>query len=354
MRRLLPMIVAVFAVGTAQAQSHWAKVPVPVYNPTHFAQGVYRHWALPQALEFSAHSAALTVSVQALCDAPAAAVAKRLDAARLAWRASVLSWDGLSAVAIGPLIERRSQRQIDFNPTRPALIAKAIEAAPADDLAMERVGTPAKGLPALEWLLWQQPLPPGSTACAYAAQVAADIAREAAALSAAFRQAADRDWDDEPAAAAAMSEIVNQWIGGIERLRWAQLEKPLKSASARRPVYARALSAGSAASWCAQWQSLRRLGVFSADAVPSPGAALVPLESYLRGKGRNTVADALVRTSGRVDAAFKVLQGAARRPPTAAHVQGASTQLAALKRVAESEMAPALQVSIGFSDADGD
>ena len=354
MRRLLSAIVAVLAVGTAQAQSNWAKVPVPVYNPTHFVQGVYRHWALPQALEFSARSAALTSSVQALCDAPAADAAQRLEAARLGWRASVLSWDGLSAVAIGPLIERRSQRQIDFTPTRPALIAKAIAAAPADEVAMERVGTPAKGLPALEWLLWEQPLPPGSAACAYAVQVAADVAREATALSTAFQQAADRDWSDEPAAVAAMSEIVNQWIGGIERLRWAQLEKPLKSAAAQRPIYARAESDSSAASWSAQWQSLRRLSVFSADAVPTPGAALVPLETFLRGKGRNTVADALVGSSRHVDASFKTLQAAARRPPTAAHVQAASTQLGALKRVAESDLAPALQVSIGFSDADGD
>lgn len=363
MRRLIGVLRAVthavawaglFAAGAVHAQSNWSKVPVPIYDPTDFVQGVYRHWAAPQAVDFATRSAALTSAVQAICDAPARAAAARLDAARTAWRASAVAWDRLSAVAIGPLIERRSQRQIDFTPTRPALIAKAIDAAPADASAMERIGTPAKGLPALEWLLWKQPLPPGSPACGYAVQVSADIAREADALSAAYRQGADNAWDDEPAAVAAMSEIVNQWIGGIERLRWAQLEKPLKSASSGTPAYPRGESGSSAASWVAQWQSLRRLGVLGSDIAPTPGAALVPLESYLRGHGLNTVADALVRASARVEVAVQALGAAARRPPAASRVLAASAQLSVLKRVAEVDLAPALQVSIGFSDADGD
>lgn len=342
------------AAGAASAQSNWSKVPVPVYNPTHFVQGVYRHWAAPQAVDFAARSAALTPAVQLWCEAPATDAAVRLDAARSAWRASAVSWDRLSAIAIGPLVERRSQRQIDFTPTRPALIARAIDVAPADEAAMERVGTPAKGLPALEWLLWKQPLPSGTPACRYAVQVAADIAREADALSAAYRQAADRAWDDEPEAVAAMGEIVNQWIGGVERLRWAQLEKPLKSAESGKPAYPRGESGSSAASWVAQWQSLRRLGVLNADTAPPPGAALVPLETYLRGRGHNTVAHALVQASAQVDAAFQALGAEARRLPAPSRVLTASARLGALKRVAELDLAPALQVGIGFSDADGD
>lgn len=339
---------------TAQAQSNWSKVPVPVYNPTHFVQGVYRHQVAPQANEFARRSAELTPAVQALCDAAPRDAAVRLGAARAGWRASVVAWDRLAAVAIGPVVERRSQRQIDFSPTRPALIAKAIDAAPADATAMERVGTPAKGLPALEWLLWKQPPAPNSAACAYTVQVAADIAREADALQAAYRLSADSPWDDEPAAVAAMSEIVNQWVGGVERLRWAQLDKPLKSAGSAPPAYPRGDAGASAASWAAQWQSLRSLAVLDAGAAPVPGEALVPLESYLRGKGRNGVADALVRASAQVDVAFKALAAGSARAPNASRVMAASAALAALKRVAEVDLAPALQVSIGFSDADGD
>jgi uncharacterized protein len=47
---------------------------------------------------------------------------------------------------------------------------------------MELIGTPAKGLPALEWLLWVKPIQPASAECRYAVQVAAEIQREAQAL----------------------------------------------------------------------------------------------------------------------------------------------------------------------------
>jgi uncharacterized protein len=362
------------AAGGVQAQSNWSQVPVPIYSPTQFVLGVYRFWAVPQATEFEARSAALTPAVQAVCNASARDATSRLDAARTGWRATAISWDHLTAVAIGPLIERRSQRQLDFNPTRPALIAAAIDAAPADAAAMERIGTPAKGLPALEWLLWQQPRLATSPACGYAVQVAADIEREARALAVAYRQAADRPWDDESEALAAMSEIVNQWVAGVERLRFAQMEKPLKKAGASVPVFPRALSGSSAASWAAQWQSLRAVGLFAngvdgdvdlrrrAAAAPQPGMALVPLETYLRGKGRNSVANALVAAGAQVDAAIKPLIRSAtgarpagvRRAPDAGRVMAASTELAALKRLAEAQLAPALQVSLDFTSADGD
>ena len=36
-----------------------------------------------------------------------------------------------------------------------------------------------------------------------------------------------------------MSEIVNQWIGGVERLRWAAMEKPLRAAAGGSAEYPR-------------------------------------------------------------------------------------------------------------------
>src|SRR5256885_17229775 len=74
--------------------------------------------------------------------------------------------------SLGPLVERRSARLVDFRPMRPALLKKAIQSAPADLAAMERIGAPAKGYPALENLLWTQPVEPQTPACAYATLVA--------------------------------------------------------------------------------------------------------------------------------------------------------------------------------------
>lgn len=353
----------VLVVGTAllgslsQAQTVASHVAIPFYTPGHFMAGVYRYWYAPQAEEFARQSAALPTAITAVCDGEAAAGTARLQQARAQWQASAAAWDRLSGVLIGPLVQRRSARQIDFTPTRPALIERAIQTAPRDAAAMERIGTPAKGLPALEWLLWSQPIAPGTPACRYAVQLAADIGLEAAALVASFSELAVRDLSEDEANGAAMGELVNQWVGGLERLRWADMEKPaLRAASGaskgtgvRQAGYPRSASGQTGANWAARWQALRTLAVSTASEAPQPGTALVPLETYLRGRGLNPLANKLVQSVARAD---KSLTGLS--PANRGGLRLATRELGQLKKLAEAEGAPALDVSIGFSDADGD
>lgn len=360
------LLLAGAAAMPAAAQSDWARVAVPVYSPTAVLQGLNAGWTAPHAAAFAAEAQALPEAVEAVCRGsddgkPTVKTTRNtpaLNAAREQWRRSVQAWERLSTVAVGPLVERRSLRQIDFAPTRPALIEKAVRAAPADAAAMERVGTPAKGLPALEWLLWTKPVAPGTPACRYAVEVARDIQREAQALQQAFGAApkagaaADSDAEgeiDEASVVAGSAEFVNQWVGGVERLRWAQMEKPLRAAAGRAPEWPRAASGGSVASWQAQWEALRSLGVFAGGEAPLAGQGLVPLETWLRSKGRNPEADRLVAAVRNVDARMQRID-----PRRHATVLDAAKALAALKRVAEADVAPALEVSLGFSDADGD
>jgi uncharacterized protein len=90
---------------------------------------------------------------------------------------------------------------------------------------------------------------------------------------------------------------------------------------------------------------LRRLAAYRADAP----AGLVTLEAYLRGRGLNPLADGLGDAVRRSDAA---LRGASASRPSA--LQAAARALGMLKGRVADEVAPALEVSIGFSDADGD
>jgi len=293
---------------------------------------LHRAWSAPRAADFARESAQLAPALQALCDAPAAEPA--LQQARRQWLSTLASWERLSAVAIGPVLERRSQRQIDFTPTRPRLIEKAVKSAPASAAEMELIGTPAKGLPALEWLLWGQPARPASPECRYAVQVAAEIGREAEALARARFAPAD--------AQVALSDLVNQWIGGLERLRWANMEMPARVAMTggdkETPDFPRRASGSSAASWAAQWDALRGLASGSAG-----------LESALRERGQGKIAAALAQAIRQADAR---MQGLAAGDTLS--ILAAAKELAALKRLVENEVAPALGVSIGFSDADGD
>ncbi|MBX3664213.1 MAG: imelysin family protein [Burkholderiales bacterium] len=347
---MLSMLAAGLA-GPASVMARQGKAPraaVPYYGPVQVLQGLHRHWTAPRAAEFVAKAAVLTPALRQLCAAPAASAATAQRAARDAWREAMLAWEQLSAAPLGPLVQRRSLRAIDFTPTRPALIEKAVAALEktGSEPALDRIGTPAKGLPALEWLLWSGPAMPGTAACRYALLIAGEVEREAVALRAAFAELAAREagaWSEE-AVIAGVSELVNQWVGGIERLRWPRLEKPLR---AGRPAeWPRAASGATGASWAAQWQALRALAVLQGGA-PQPGAGLVPLELWLRGQGLGVAADRLAQAVRRTDARMRGLAPGGR-------VQDAARELAALKYLAESEIAPALNVRIGFSDADGD
>lgn len=351
------------ATGQAQgspAAPSWQRNAVPFYDTVHALQGIYRHWALPRAQDFDRGARTLESTVDTLCRAQGDDGKAALDAARAAWQATARAWEQLSAVSVGPVIARRSQRAIDFTPTRPALIEKAIAAQPQGAKAFERIGTPAKGLPALEWLLWTRPAQPGSTACSYAHEVAQDVARESAALAKAYADAATTDWGaegEQEQSTQAISEFVNQWVGGIERLRWAQMDKPLRAAGsgsgARTPDYPRTASGSTLPAWAATWGGLRSLTTLPANAeIPAAGEALVPLEMYLRGKGLNPLADKLRQATDKVDASMAQVQKSGLQNKAA--IQQTARDLAALKFLAESEVAPALQVSIGFSDADGD
>ena len=345
MKKML-LALALALPALAGAQKVPANVAVPFYTPPHFMQGVHAHWFAPRARDFAQEAAALGPALEKVCAGSIGA----LRPARAQWEATALAWDRLSAVAIGPLVQRRSLRQVDFWPTRPQLIERAIRANPKDLRALERVGTPAKGLPALEWLLWTQPIAAGTPSCRYAVLLAGELDAEARALAQGFAELAAKDWNADPeAATAAMGELLNQWVGGIERLRWAHIEKPVRSAGGEAPEWPRQASGSTNASWNAQWQGLGTLATAAGNNVPMPGRGLVPLETYLRGRGLNPLADQL---AARVSQLTRQLY--ASETVDEKRALAISRPLSGLKRLAEAEVAPALEVNIGFSDADGD
>lgn len=304
-------------------------------------QSLHKDWMVPRAVEFTAAGQGLSHALEAYCGKQDASVT--LDQPRLAWRAALDRWERLSAVAIGPVLELRMQRRIDFMPTRPRLILKAIKAAPATARDMELVGTPAKGFPALEWLLWTQPIQPATPACAYAVQVAQEIGLEARGMEEGYKQSAGRVLNAN-AAKAALSELVNQWVGGLERLRWANMEMPLRVAGTAGPEavpeYPRQASGAAAVGWAAQWDLLRTLAV---------GQGQGSLAGLLREQGQAALAETLVQAVAGADAALAGLAATDK-----ARVLAAAQALADLKRLAEDRVATALGVSIGFSDSDGD
>jgi predicted lipoprotein len=205
--------------------------------------------------------------------------------------------------------------------------------------------------------------------CRYAGLVAAHLVDEAQALVQDFQsaQGPQAAWrHDEEAARQAFAQWVNQWLGGLEALRWQQIEQPLHKARAggapRPPVWARSAWPDNPADWSAQWQSLlvqARLPEHTGPAPlepPLPGRALVPIEALLIGKGQLQLA---ARWRQALDAVSQDLAALATAPvPVSAGQQARWLALAQrMKQVAAlyaSAVAPALDVPLGFSSADGD
>jgi len=336
--------------GAACAQgipAAYAEVALPFYNPAHLSAGLATQWYGANASAFEQSAQAMVVSWQQYCagQGPAAEVRAR-------WRAATTDWERLSAVALGPLVERRSMRLIDFQPLRPAAVRKAITSAPTDLLGMERVGAPAKGLPALEWLLWTETPAPNTPACRYASLAAREVHSEAQALQKGFAKLAQTPWNEDESMAAPdlMAEFINQWMGGLERLRWQQMEKPLRSqGKSARPDFARSASETSLQTWRAQWAALRTLAVHGGGAAPVAGKDIVPIELYLRGRGLNDLAQQWLDAVQAADQAMAQLA-----TPDKEAVLQAVKALNQVKQQMQDKVAPALQVNIGFSDADGD
>ncbi len=392
------------AASLAVPAAAHAQVATPFYSAEDALAGVYAHHLPPLGQAFQVQAAALVHATTQHCAAlpglgngyaPLSAASTRLYAQ---WQQAMAAWEALSTPAIGPVLARRSQRQIDFWPTRPALMAKALDQAPQTLTDMERVGTLAKGLPAFEHLLlaWQplnpaqgrafdaRGLKPGekprevpfvnrpmpAATCQYLVLVAQGVQVEARELAADLSAWAAKGWQaqsgsDVEATRAALVEWLNQWLGGVERLRWMHLEKPVKAVQTlgaalkgNPPPFARLARAANLASWRAQWASLRAQGQLTPQQrrqPPVPGEALVPIEALLLGKGHMALAQRWAQALDGVSTRLAALPDPA--PERATDHRQLLALAAALKAVTvlyQTEVATALDIPLGFSDADGD
>lgn len=347
---------ALTASGIACAQTVAAPiVAAPYYSAEQAMQGLYTHHLPPLAKAFQSEADRLVTTAQQVCQGQAT-----LPALQTQWQNTLVSWETLSTPAVGPLVTRRSQRQIDFWPTRPDLLRRSMDKAPATLADMDRVGTPAKGFPALELLLqqWSRKAP-SPDACRYGGLIAQGIAAEARDLQNELGQWATKAWEDEPeVTTASLAEWVNQWLAGLERLRWAHIEKPITShqttgnAAKGTPVpYARLDRDSNLRDWRAQWQSLRTQGRLPPGAQPpAAGQALVPMEALLMGRGHLALAQKWGQALDQVNAGMEKLTPRSSERELLALTKS----MKAVTVLFQNEVAAALDVPLGFSDADGD
>jgi predicted lipoprotein len=256
-------------------------------------------------------------------------------------------------VAVGPLLERRSARAIDFWPTRPAQIQRLLDtglAGLSDVRSLETVGASARGLPALEWLLFKTPCT--GHAHTLALLLARQVQQEADTLLAGYQQLADTE-RDETEAWALYGEWFGQAVGGLEQLRIKKMV--LDTRGKDSSPWVRGLSGQTAASWLAQAQGLQAflVGTPAAQAAAQQQAALWPVRgsvnSLLLGRGHLQHSQTLLlHTEALMQA---VAHAKVSKPASLRTAQAALSKTSALMDTLAGQV---LNITLGFTDADGD
>lgn len=373
-RRTLLVTLAVLA-NTAMTRLHAQEAaPMPVFSGANVMQSLYGAHLPHQARLFLATSETLLAQTRTICDAPENTSINDVHAQ---WLNTLLAWERLTTPALGPVLTRRSQRSIDFSPTRLPMLTRALALQPQALADMGPIGTPAKGLPAMEHLLRQAMSQRGPVAglsrgplphCRYLSLLAEEISNEAHALQTELQVAAKTDWATQPEVThAAMQEWLNQWLAGTEKLRWAEIEKPVREAQTRAdqtkttspqaaPAFAPRFTRQSPThlvAWRTQWTSLlaqARLEKGRLAERPMAGQTLIPIDALLLSKGHLALTERWHKALDQVDAELALL--------TASSSDRALLSVAqALKKVTllfQTEVASALDIPLGFSDADGD
>jgi predicted lipoprotein len=265
------------------------------------------------------------------------------------WVQTMLHWERLAAVAVGPLLERRAARSIDFWPTRPALVQRQLDANASSPLTLEQIdsaGSAARGLPALEWMFWRAQATPANQH--YARLLAQHVLNECTVLLNGYRALATAPRSEEEAAAL-YGEWYGQAVGGLDQLRIKKMVPDTRGKEVS--LWVRGVSGQTAAAWQAQLQGVQAflVGSAAAQAARPDWPVAGSLQGLLLGNDSPQASRKLQRLT---QAALR--SGARARPDNAASVRTAQLSLTQLSQYLSSLADTVLHISMGFTDADGD
>lgn len=192
--------------------------------------------------EAQADAAVLTEAIDGFCAAPDAA---SLDAAQQAWSDLRAPWKRLLALPFGPIVDEGFDSAIDFWPARTSSIEGGLASGVSDQADLDALGVASKGMPALEYLLWDPvggdmavltlyTAAEGPARCGHVELLAADVALRLDELAAAWSGAGfggelEQAGSSEqfPTLALAIDELLNAMIAGLHDLDERKLTKPL-------------------------------------------------------------------------------------------------------------------------------
>lgn len=345
MTRLLSLLLALPMLAAAPA----ALAIEPSPRDGQLLREVGETTLLPRYQQLARHSQTLSEALNTLCAAPDA---QRLDAARQRWRDAYLDWMAVAPLNWGPTALARSHRQLAFQPARPDAIEQAISAdAGRQPDAAQRVGAPARGLAAIEYLLWTRPAQLSQPArCAWLTQQGQDAAAHTAQLAADWREFASQlaragqaDAQLYPKASAAIEELANLLIAGINELRDKTL---LKLPRLKADAVPGQRSGSSKAAVLRQFDTLRTL-IRGADGKSG-------LADYLDHAADKPVLARQLRDSLEASRQAIAALPDPLTPGKAGAGQAAAQALKHTQTLLENPVTDALGITVSFNESDGD
>jgi predicted lipoprotein len=264
---------------------------------------------------------------------------------------------------IGPVSENRLHRHVNAWPVRVRLMKPLLEDnANATVEKVQRMGAAAKGLPAVEYLLYEDNEQLRKSHCGALNALTGHISQEAQSLAKAWKEPnggfarqlanAGRPGNETFASADhAMSDIVNLLIAGLDTIKIRKLGKAMEK-STDEPALARIESWRSGTSLANVAVNLRAFElVFFGK-----GEDGIGLDDYLSSIERPGLGRAIAR---QVEVTEKALADV--RPPLHTAVIEQPEAVASLHKeiswlqyLMETEVAGALNVDLGFNANDGD
>lgn len=321
---------------------------------------------LPTYSDFADGMASFETAAEALCSEPNE---ETFAAARDAWWSTRAYYEKNELLSFGPLVDEptRAGPQLDFWPARPDTIEEVLASdTPLDAAALETLGSAARGMPVIEYLLWVEgtdasSFVPGERRCEYLLAAAADSAGVAAELHDAWDPEggdylsqltnAGRSGSEFESIEAALSEVTSRLTFIVENARGEKLGVPLGNRTGGTPQPASAPSPYSGRSIEDVRDNLR--GV---EAAMFGVEDDLDFEEYLEdldhGDLPPKIRAALDASYAALDAIPAPLTEAVLSEP--ASVQAAIDELAVLQRLLQVDLINALGVTLTFNDADGD
>jgi len=360
--RLLPLL----AAGLALAAPARAESPLERLNQQ-LADAV----VVPGYQRFATTTAALETAVVGFCAAPAPA---RLAAARAAFVDALDAWQHVQPIVFGPARTSSSDLAIELFPDsrgavprqmRQLLAAKEQDVLPPG--ALEGKSVAITGLPALELILYDDARPPtvkGATpetdyACALAAAIARNLADHGKAIAEAwtrpggFRdalQTAGAGNDTYADAEEATGDYLKSLHTPLQAIIAVKLEEPLgKSLEKAKPHRAE------------NWRSERSLADIEANFETARALYVSPggfgdllLKVTDEAQLDSAIRAGFERCLARLAAIKKPLHVAVEDPVERPKVGALVAETKALRLLVANQLAPALDLGVGFNALDGD